>query len=168
MKIKGLTVFDFSKIISNTNYKVLDFIFKYEITNKKDVNNLFLFYCFLEILEIYKNNNGLIIFYIQQNDVDSLIKDNSEIKYKSFINLLIKKIKFPILMGTLSFNSFCSILKTDCPEYDEIIDSYQFLPSFFDKVIKIVKSKKFYQIEREYINNFKNTFKLFNINKKYE
>ena len=61
MRIRSLILFDLENIVIHSNKKVLEFITLYNITNKTDINNLFIFYSLLEILEIYKNNKNVEI-----------------------------------------------------------------------------------------------------------
>lgn len=160
MKIKALLIFDLNQIISNANHKVLDIIFSTNITNKKDLYNLFVFYSLCEILSIYENNNGLILFYFENN----ISTEETFINYKRYIKLLTNKIKFPIINGNLTYKNFCNLLKTNCPEYDEIVNSYYFLSEIFDNIIKIIKSMKLFGIEKEFINDIKKRLKLISIN----
>lgn len=160
MRIRSLILFDLKNIIIHSNKKVLEFITLYNISNKTDINNLFVFFALSEILETYKKNkNGLIVFYFSQDDYNSL-QENTEINYSKFIKIITKKIKFPIIISTLKFSYFCSLMASDCPEYDEIVDRYIFLPSIFDDIVKLVKRLKFYKLERDLITNLKERFKL--------
>lgn len=160
MRIRSLILFDLENIVIHSNKKVLEFITLYNITNKTDINNLFTFYSLLEILEIYKNNkNGLIVFYLSQDAFNSLQED-TEIKYSKFLKIITKKIKFPIIISTLGFSYFCSLMATNCPEYDEIVEEYTFLPSIFDDIVKVVKKLKFYKIEKDLVHNLKERIKL--------
>jgi hypothetical protein len=161
MRVRSLILFDLENIVIHSNKKVLEFITLYNITNKTDINNLFIFYALLEILEIYKNNkNGLIVFYLSQNNFNILQEKGSDISYSKFIKIITKKIKFPIIISNLSFSYFCSMLASDCPEYDEIIENYIFLSSIFDDLVKIIKKLKFYKIENTFIKDLKNRLKL--------
>ena len=160
MRIKSLIIFDLKNTILYSNKKVLEFINLYNINNKTDINNLFVFNALLHILEIYKENkNGLIIFYFSQEDFNEL-QDSKDINYSKFLKIIMKKIKFPIIISNLNFYYFCKLIESDCPEYDEILDNYNFLSSIFDDIIKIVKKLKFYKIEKEMISDIKERFKL--------
>lgn len=65
MRVRSLILFDLKNIIIHSNKKVLEFITLYDIQNKTDISNLFIFHALLEILEIYNSNkNGLIVFYL--------------------------------------------------------------------------------------------------------
>ena len=98
MKIRSLILFDLKDIIIHSNSKVLEFINLYNIKNKTDISNLFVFNALLKILEIYKNNkNGLIVFYISQNDFNQL-HEKSEINYSKFIKIITKTVNFPIII----------------------------------------------------------------------
>lgn len=139
---------------------MLEYISLYNITNKTDINNLFIFFALSNILEIYKNNkNGLVVFYISQDDFN-VLQENGDINYKKFIKIITKKIKFPIIISSLSFSYFCSLMATNCPEYDEIIESYTFISTIFDDIVKIIKKMKFYKLEKVFISDLKQRLKL--------
>lgn len=160
MRVRSLILFDLKNIIIHSNKKVLEFISLYNISNKTDINNLFVFFALSEILETYRNNkNGLIVFYLEQEDYNAL-QENTEINYSKFVKIITKKIKFPIIISSLGFSYFCSLMASDCPQYDEIVDSYVFLPTIFDDIVKLVKKLKFYKIEKDLVTNLKERFKL--------
>lgn len=164
MKIKSLILFNLKEIIIHSNKQTLEFISLYNIKNKTDINNIFVYNALLNILEVYKNNKrGLVCFYLSQDEFNYLLEP-SEINYKKFIKIITKKIKFPIIISNLKFNYFCNKLEGDCPEYDEIIENYSFLSSIFDDIIKVVKHLRFYKIEKDLIQNLKERFKLISIN----
>jgi hypothetical protein len=74
MRIKSLILFDLKNVIIHSNKQTMEFITLYGITNKTDINNLFVYNALLNILEIYKNNkNGLVTFYLFQNDFNELL-----------------------------------------------------------------------------------------------
>ena len=160
MRVRSLILFDLKNTIIYSNKKVLEYISLYNITNKTDINNLFIFFALYNILEIYKNNkNGLVVFYISQDDFN-LLQENGDINYKKFIKIITKKIKFPIIISSLSFSYFCSLMATNCPEYDEIIESYTFISTIFDDIVKIIKKMKFYKLEKIFISDLKQRLKL--------
>ena len=74
-----------------------------------------------------------------------------------------KKIKFPVIISSLSFSYFCTSLAANCPEYDEIVESYITLPSIFDDIIKVIKKLSFYKLENELVFDLKNRFKILTI-----
>lgn len=160
MRVRSLILFDLSSIIIHSNKKVLEFISLYDISNKTDINNLFVFFALSQILETYRTNkNGLIVFYLSQENYNNL-QNKTEINYSKFIKIITKKVKFPIIISSLSFSYFCSLMASDCPQYDEIVENYIFLPSIFDDIIKLIKKLKFYKIEKELVINLKERFKL--------
>ena len=160
MRVRSLILFDLKNTIIYSNKKVLEYISLYNITNKTDINNLFIFFALSNILEIYKNNkNGLVVFYISQDDFN-LLQENGDINYKKFIKIITKKIKFPIIISSLSFSYFCSLMATNCPEYDEIIESYTFISTIFDDIVKLIKKMKFYKLEKVFISDLKQRLKL--------
>ena len=160
MRIRSLILFDLRDTIIHSNAKVLEFVHLYGIKNKTDINNLFVFFALSHILEIYKNNkNGLVLFYFSLDDYNK-IQEKGEINYSKFLKIITKKIKFPIIISSISFSYFCTTLASDCPEYDEIIESYVFLPSIFDDIVKIVKKLSFYKLEKDLVSDLKNRFNL--------
>lgn len=160
MRVRSLILFDLKNTIIYSNKKVLEYISLYNITNKTDINNLFIFFALSNILEIYKNNkNGLVVFYISQDNFN-VLQENGDINYKKFIKIITKKIKFPIIISSLSFSYFCSLMATNCPEYDEIIESYTFISTIFDDIVKIIKKMKFYKLEKVFISDLKQRLKL--------
>lgn len=161
MRVRSLILFDLKNIIIHSNKKVLEFINLYGITNKTDINNLFIYNVLVDILEIYTNNKGgYIIFYLSQDDFNDLNDSKTEINYKKFIKIITKKIKFPIIISSIGFYYFCKLMATDCPEYEEITASYCMLGEFLDDIIKIVKKLKFYKLEKELVSDLKKRFKL--------
>lgn len=160
MRVRSLILFDLKDSIIYSNKKVLEFISLYDIKNKTDINNLFVYFALLNILEIYKNNkNGLIVFYLSQENFNQL-REKGDINYSKFIKIITKSIKFPIIISSISFSYFCSQMATNCPEYDEIIENYTFISGIFDDIIKLIKKLKFYKIENELMNNLKERIKL--------
>ena len=104
MKVRSLILFDLKDTIIYSNKKVLEFVSLYDIKNKTDINNLFIYNALLHILEIYKNNKGgLVVFYISQENFNDLADSKEFINYKKFIKLITKKIKFPIIISTFDF-----------------------------------------------------------------
>lgn len=160
MRVRSLILFDLKNNIVHSNKKLLEFITLYNITNKTDINNLFIFFALTEILEIYKNNkNGMIVFYLSTENYN-ILQEDTDINYSKFLKIVTKKIKFPIIISSLPFTYFCSLMATDCPQYDEIIENYIFLPSIFDDIVKLIKKLKFYKLEKELVLNLKERFKL--------
>lgn len=73
MRVRSLILFDLKNTIIHSNAKVLEFISLYDIKNKTDINNLFVFFALSRLLEIYKENkNGMIVFYFSQDDYNLL------------------------------------------------------------------------------------------------
>lgn len=160
MRVRSLILFDLKNSIIHSNKKVLEFITFYGVTNKTDINNLFTFYALLDILETYRDNkNGLVVFYLSQDDYNAL-QEKGDINYSKFLKIITKKIKFPIIISSIGFSYFCSLMATNCPEYDEIIENYVFLSSIFDDIVKVVKKLRFYKIEKDFVYNLKERFRL--------
>lgn len=163
MRVRSLILFDLKDTIIYSNSKVLEFINLYNIKSKTDINNLFIFFALSNIIEIYKNNkNGLVLFYCNLDDYNKLCEDG-DINYSKFLKIITKKIKFPIIISSLGFSCFCSLMASNCPEYDEIVESYVFLPAIFDDIIKVIKKLSFYKLEKELLLDLKTRIKLLTI-----
>lgn len=154
--IKSLNLFNLDEIVSFNAKKLLDFIFQYNISNKQDIYSLFVFYNLSDILDIYKNNKGIIVFYLSTKCHNWLLEEEGIVRgmdFKKFIKLITKRIRFPIIISNLSFTGFKHLLEEDNPEYDEIINDYQFLSTLYEDIMQVIKKLKFYTIEDELLES---------------
>lgn len=161
--IKSLNLFNLDEIVSLNAKKLLDFIFQYNISNKQDIYSLFVFYNLSDILDIYKNNKGIIVFYLSTKCHNWLLEEEGIVRgmdFKKFIKLITKRIRFPIIISNLSFIGFKHLLEEDNPEYDELISDYRFISSLFDDIIRVIKNLHFYQLENELLSSIKEQIKL--------
>lgn len=164
MKVKSLIIFDLDTTIVQANKKVSELILLYDIKNKTDITNYFIFYCFEHIIKTYKENkSGLLLFYFNLESFNKLKEIKSEINYKKFLNLVTKKIKFPIVITPLSFSAFYNLLSLPCAEYDEIVENYNFFVDFYDDFYKVIKKLRFHKINETLTTNIKERIKLLSI-----
>lgn len=160
IKLKSLNLFNLDDIISSKAKELIVFITKNSISNTRDITNIFIYYVFCELLEIYKKQNGLILFYMSTKCYNWLLADDGivrEMNFKKLVDLFTKKIKFPIVITSLSFEDFKSLLASNSPEYDEIINEYKFISDFWEEIMKTIKSLKFYSIDDELSKDFNRT-----------
>lgn len=161
--IKSLNLFNLDEIVSANAKKLLEFIFQYKIDNKQDIYSLFVFFNLSDIIDVYKNNEGMIVFYMSTKCHNWLLEDEGIIRgmdFKKFIKLITKRIRFPIIISNLSFSAFENMLKEDNPEYDEIVANYEFISSLYDDIINVIKQLRFYQLENELLSSVKEQIKL--------
>lgn len=163
VSIKSIILFNLDDIISASAKELIEFLFRYEVTNKQDIYSLFVYYNLSAILDVYKNNEGMIVFYLSTKchnwlcEGDGIVRD---MDFRKFIKLITKRIQFPIIISNLSFKGFEQMLSDNSPEYDELIADYQFISTYFDDIVSIIKKLKFYSIENELLKNMKEQIKL--------
>lgn len=161
--IKSIVLFNLDEIISSNAKKLIEFIFQYNISNKQDIYSLFCFYNLSDILDVYKNNKGIIVFYMSLKCQSWLLEEDGIIKgmnFNKFIKLITKRIQFPIIISNLSFKGFQNILKENSPEYDELITNYKFLSTIYDDIADVIKKLKFYSIEDKLLKPVNEKIKL--------
>ena len=77
-----------------------------------------------------------------------------DVEFKKVIELFTKKIKFPIVITSLSYEEFKALLASNSPVYDEILNDYNFIGDFWEEILKVIKSLKFYTLDDELSRNF--------------
>ena len=169
--IKSLNLFNLDEVFASKVKELIVFITKNNIANHKDVVNILIYYVFCELIKIYKEQSGLILFYLSTKCYNWLLSDGGivrDVDFKKIIDLLTRKIKFPIVITSLTFDEFKTLLASDSPEYDEVINDYSFISTFFDEIIKTIKSLKFYSLDEELSNNFLEQLEIINTFKNHE
>lgn len=164
--VKSIVLFNLDEIVSANAKKLLDFIFQYNIDNKQDIYSLFVFFNLSDILDVYKNNKGIIVFYLSTKCHNWLLEEEGIVRgmdFKKFIKLITKRIRFPIIISNLSFLAFENMLKEDSPEYDELIAGYQFISSLFDDIVRVIKQLRFYRLENQLLSSVKEQIKLISV-----
>ena len=154
--VKSLSLFNLDDLISSSVKQLYEFISMYNIDNKQDIYSLFCFYNLSGILEVYKKNKGIIVFYMSTKCHDWLLEEEGIIRgmdFKKFIRLITKRIQFPIIISNLSFSGFNKMLSEDGPEYEELIAGYEFVASLWEDIVDVVKKLKFYKLEDELVNS---------------
>lgn len=161
--VKSINLFNLDELIAENAKKLIEFIFQYHIENKQDIYSLFCYYNLKDILDIYKNNEGLIVFYLSTKCHNWINEDEGIVRgmdFSKFSRLITKRIQFPIIISNLSFNGFKQLLSDDSPEYDELINDYQFISSYFDDIVRVIKNLRFYSLENELLGDIKSQIKL--------
>lgn len=169
VSIKSISLFNIDDIITNNAKKLIEFLHQYKITNKQDIYSLFVYYNLCDILDTYRNNEGIIVFYMSTKCQNWIMEDEGivrDMNFAKFIKLITKRIRFPIIISNLSFNGFKQMLSDNSPEYDEIIADYQFLGTLYDDIVDVIKKLKFYALEDELLKSVKEQIKLISAFKK--
>ena len=155
--IKSLNLFNLDDLFAAKVKDLIVFISQNKITNKKDVISILSYYIFCEILKIYKSQSGLVLFYMSTKCYNWLLSDGGivrDVDFKKVIELFTKKIKFPIVITSLSYEEFKALLASNSPVYDEILNDYNFIGDFWEEILKVIKSLKFYTLDEELSRNF--------------
>lgn len=156
-RVKSLNLFNLDETIASRVKDLIVFITKNNITNTRDISTILIYYVFSDILDTYKKQNGMILFYMSTKCYNWLMSDGGVVRdmdFKKLIDIFTKKVKFPIIITSLSFEEFKSLLASNSPEYDEIINDYNFISDFWGEIIKIIKSLKFFSLDDELSNDF--------------
>ena len=160
MKIRSLILFDLEPLIIESNNQVLKLMVEWGLSNRTDISNLFIYYCIKRILNLYKTNKGgFICFYLSEEKYLELTENKFDVNYKKFFKVIMKTIKFPIVISSLPFETFLVLMMSDCPEYDELIDSYNTFSSVIPDLIKTIKKLKFYKLEEDFSKDIKEQIK---------
>ena len=142
-------LFDLEPLIIESNNEVLKAMIEWGITNKTDISNLFIYNCIKRIITLYKcNKGGFLCFYINNEKYLELTENKFDINYKKFFKVIMKTIKFPIVVSSLPFETFLVLMMSDCPEYDEILSSNKSFANVVPDLIKVIKKLKFYKWRR--------------------
>lgn len=168
-RIKSLVLSNLDDIFASKVKDLIVFISQNSINNTKDITNILIYYVFCELLKIYKSQSGMILFYMSTKCYNWLQSDGGvvrEMDFKKVVDLFTKKIKFPIVITSLSYDDFQSMLASNSPTYDELVNEYKFISEFWDEILKVIKNLRFYSLEDnlqknflehlEYITTFKN------------
>lgn len=163
VRVKSLSLFNLDDLIADSAKKLWEFVSRYSIENKQDIYSLFCFYNLSGILDAYKKHKGIIVFYMSTKCHNWLMEEDGIVRgmdFKKFIRLITKRIQFPIIISSLSFDGFNKMLSEGGPEYDELISGYEFVASLYNDIVDVVKQLKFYRIEDELINSVTEQIKL--------
>lgn len=164
VKIRSLLLFDLEPLIIESNNEVLKAMIEWGITNKTDISNLFIYNCIKRIITIYKcNKGGFLCFYINNEKYLELTENKFDINYKKFFKVIMKTIKFPIVVSSLPFETFLVLMMSDCPEYDEILSSNKSFANVVPDLIKVIKKLKFYKLENDFCKDLKEQIKCISI-----
>lgn len=77
-----------------------------------------------------------------------------DMDFQRVVDIFTKKIKFPIVITSLSYTDFQNLLASNSPEYDEVINDYQFISDFWTEIMLLIKNLKFNSLDDKLSNSF--------------
>lgn len=161
MKVRSLFIVDLAKIIREVESSVVQFMTETGITVMNDLTNLFISRVFLKMAEIYKNQHeAFVVFYLDSDIKEHLLDCEGIILYKRFFRIMEKEVKFPTVIGNLKYELFANMMKTECPEYDEVVANHRSFVELFPKLKIVIERLKFYRLKGEVVDDIKNKCKM--------
>lgn len=161
MKVRSLFIVDLSEIIKRVEKGVVDFMVETKIDVVNDLTNLFISRVFLEMSEVYKEHHeAFVVFYLDSGIKEYLLDCEGVINYKRFFRIMEKEVKFPVIFANLPYDKFANMMKTECPEYDEVVANHRSFVELFPKLNKVILRAKYYRLKGEVVDNIKNKCKM--------
>lgn len=161
MKVRSLFIVNLSEIIKSVEKGVVDFMVKTQINVVNDLTNLFISRVFLEMSEVYKTQHeAFVVFYLDSEIKEHLLNCEGVILYKRFFRIMEKEVKFPIIIANLPFEMYATMMKKECPEYDEVIANHRSFVELFPKLCKVIERAKYHRLKGEVVDDIKNRCKM--------
>ena len=161
MKVRSLFIVDLSEIIKRVEKGIVDFMVETKIDVVNDLTNLFISRVFLEMSEVYKEQHeAFVVFYLDSGIKEHLLDCEGIILYKRFFRIMEKEVKFPTVIGNLKYELFANMMKTECPEYDEVVANHRSFVELFPKLKIVIERLKFYRLKGEVVDDIKNKCKM--------
>lgn len=161
MKIRSLFIVDLSNIIREVQKSVLAFMSDTGITLMNDLTNLFISRVFLKMSDTYKSQHeAFVVFYLDADIKEHLLDCDGIIKYSRFFRIMEKEIKFPIVIGNLKYELFANMMKSECPQYDEVVANHRSFAEIFPKLKVVIDRLKFYRLKGEVVDDLQNKCKM--------
>ena len=161
MKVRSLFIVDLSEIIKRVEKGIVDFMVETKIDVVNDLTNLFISRVFLEMSEVYKEQHeAFVVFYLDSEIKEHLLDCEGVILYKRFFRIMEKEVKFPTVIGNLKYELFANMMKTECPEYDEVVANHKSFVELFPKLKAVIERLKFYRLKGEVVDDIKNKCKM--------
>ena len=161
MKVRSLFIVDLSEIIKRVEKGIVDFMVETKIDVVNDLTNLFISRVFLEMSEVYKEQHeAFVVFYLDSGIKEHLLDCDGVILYKRFFRIMEKEVKFPVIFANLPCDKFANMMKTECPEYDEVVANHRSFVELFPKLSKVILRAKYHRLKGEVIENVQNKCKM--------
>lgn len=161
MKVRSLFIVDLSEIIKRVEKGIVDFMVETKIDVVNDLTNLFISRVFLEMSEFYKEQHeAFVAFYLDSKIKEHLLDCDGVILYKRFFRIMEKEVKFPVIFANLPYDKFANMMKTECPEYDEVVANHRSFVELFPKLKIVIERLKFHRLKGEVVDDIKNKCKM--------
>lgn len=161
MKVRSLFIVDLSELIKRVEKGIVDFMVETKIDVVNDLTNLFISRVFLEMSEVYKEQHeAFVVFYLDSRIKEHLLDCDGVILYKRFFRIMEKEVKFPVIFANLPYDKFANMMKTECPEYDEVVANHRSFVELFPKLKIVIERLKFYRLKGEVVDDIKNKCKM--------
>lgn len=161
MKVRSLFIVDLAEIIREVESSVVQFMSDRGITVMNDLTNLFISRVFLKMAETYKvQHEAFVVFYLDSDIKEHLLGCEGVIIYERFFRIMEKEIKFPTVIGNLKYELFANMMRTECPEYDEVVANHRSFVELFPKLKVVIERLKFYRLKGEVVDDIKNKCKM--------
>lgn len=156
MVVRSLYVVNLAELVREVNASVIHFMNEYGITSTNDLTNLFISRMLERMTVVYKEVRGrFIVFFLNVVDREKMLAVKDVVNYKRFLNIVEKRVKFPLCKSTLSYNAFVKMLFTNCPEYDEIMTKHKSFAECFPAFAEIVRKFKYRKINEEIVKDLR-------------
>lgn len=131
------------------------------ITLMNDLTNLFISRVFLKMSDTYKSQHeAFVVFYLDSDIKEHLLDCDGIIKYSRFFRIMEKEIKFPVIIGNLKYELFANMMKSECPQYDEVVANHRSFAEIFPKLKAVIDRLKFHRLKGEVVDDLQNKCKM--------
>lgn len=131
------------------------------ITLMNDLTNLFISRVFLKMSDTYKSQHeAFVVFYLDADIKEHLLDCDGIIKYSRFFRIMEKEIKFPVIIGNLRYELFANMMKSECPQYDEVVANHRSFAEIFPKLKTVIDRLKFHRLKGEVVDDLQNKCKM--------
>lgn len=131
------------------------------ITLMNDLTNLFISRVFLKMSDTYKSQHeAFVVFYLDSDIKEHLLDCDGIIKYSRFFRIMEKEIKFPVIIGNLRYELFANMMKSECPQYDEVVANHRSFAEIFPKLKVVIDRLKFHRLKGEVVDDLQNKCKM--------
>lgn len=131
------------------------------ITLMNDLTNLFISRVFLKMSDTYKSQHeAFVVFYLDSDIKEHLLDCDGIIKYSRFFRIMEKEIKFPVIIGNLKYELFANMMKSECPQYDEVVANHRSFAEIFPKLKTVIDRLKFHRLKGEVVDDLQNKCKM--------
>lgn len=131
------------------------------ITLMNDLTNLFISRVFLKMSDTYKSQHeAFVVFYLDSDIKEHLLDCDGIIKYSRFFRIMEKEIKFPVIIGNLRYELFANMMKSECPQYDEVVANHRSFAEIFPKLKAVIDRLKFHRLKGEVVDDLQNKCKM--------